>query len=323
MSIPFTEKYRPRTLEDICLPQYILDIFAGGVKTNMLFFGAAGTGKTSAAKILATAGGTPFMYLNASSENSVETVRNKISSFCSSSSLFGGTGENKKVVILDEFDFFTPNAFAALRANIEKYACNTCFIATCNYIERIPGPIRSRFKEIDFDFTGSEETKESFRKRIRTIVTEESYDITDKAIDLLLKKFYPDMRKIVSELQTLTMACATTGHIDERSIYKTERDAEWLFKAVLNKGTSHKEIFETVFGEYVNSVQEALDILGRPLIKHVLEEHPELHNAIPDLTVLAAKYQFQYAQSYDKAVCLLACISEMRKAVAEAAKKTK
>lgn len=309
--LPFTEKYRPSKLQDICLTEYISNILEHDIEHNLLLYGPAGSGKTSVAKVLAKNNGV-YLYLNASSDNSVEIVRNKIAAFCSSSALFdSGSGKAKKIVILDEFDYFTSNAFAALRASIEKYAMNTCFIATCNYPDRIPEPIRSRFYEISFDFSGDSSVYSKFFERLKTITVNEGYKITDEACALLMKKFFPDMRKCMTELQTL-LAVKNHGETIEEDEVKKECCDFWIYEAVLDSDIEQKEIFETVMGRYVNNTQEILDMLGRPLIKYILDSRPEFTDKVPALTIIAGKYLFQYKQCYDKAICLLACIAEMR-----------
>ena len=308
--IPFTEKYRPGALSDICLPKRISCLFTDGLRMNYLFFGPAGTGKTSLAKILVQENGMPYLYINASAENSVEVVRNKIESFCSSSSiLFGTPGD--KVVILDEFDYFSASAYAALRASIEKYACYVRFIATCNYVDRIPEPVRSRFKEISFDFMGEDEVKDSVSVRLQEIAESEGRKIMPDACILLIEKCFPDMRRMVSELQNL-MLTYCNDVIKAEHVMRTVTDEQWLFRSVLDENVTPQELFETVMAEYVNTADAALDTLGRPLIKYILNDRADLIWAIPELTTLAGKYQFQYASSLDKSICLLACMSEMR-----------
>ena len=146
-NILWTEKYRPSSLGQLIVPQRIRTIFENGVVQSMLFHGTAGIGKTSAAKALCKQFGHNTLYLNCSDTNGVDTIRETIMEFAMNQSILHY--ENPiKVVILDEMDGFTNQAFAALRATMEKCAANTRFIATVNYIQKIPEPIQSRFQLI-------------------------------------------------------------------------------------------------------------------------------------------------------------------------------
>ena len=146
----WVEKYRPKTLSDCILPIDLSQIFNGMTKEkkipNMLFYGKAGTGKTSVAKAIAADLGLDCMLINCSEENGIDTLRVKIRQYASTVSLSG----NGKVIILDEFDYATTAVQTGLRGAIEEFANNCRFIITCNYKSRIIDPIHSRCTGIDF-----------------------------------------------------------------------------------------------------------------------------------------------------------------------------
>jgi replication factor C small subunit len=154
----FTEKYRPKTLDQLILPTRIRKALGNGeLHQHLLLFGSAGTGKTSCAKVLAS--NYPTLYINVSDESSVDVIRDKISTWCSTISLMDGA-ERYKVVILDEIDGASDQFNKALRATIEKFAHVARFIGTCNYINKVPEPVQSRFNVISFDYATTEEEKE-------------------------------------------------------------------------------------------------------------------------------------------------------------------
>jgi replication factor C small subunit len=155
-----TEKLRPKELKHMILPNRISKIFENGLNHNVLLSGPPGCGKTTLAKILANP--YPHIFINVSDESSVETIRIKINDFCSTISVLDGKS-SKKVVVLDEFDGASDQFYKALRGTIEKFAGNARFIATCNYINKVPEAIQSRFDFIDFKPANSEE-KESVKK---------------------------------------------------------------------------------------------------------------------------------------------------------------
>ena len=165
-----TEKLRPKELKHMILPERIRSSFVNGLQQNVLLAGSPGSGKTSMAKILMSE--RPSLFINVSDESSVETIRTKISDFCSTVSILDGKN-NMKVVVLDEFDGASEQFYKALRGTIEKYAKGTRFVATCNYINKIPDAIKSRFETYEFDPISKEEEleiKEQWKERVGRIL---------------------------------------------------------------------------------------------------------------------------------------------------------
>ena len=139
----WVEKFRPGTLDGYVGNEHIIDkvklYLKSGDVPHLLFYGGAGTGKTTLAKIIANNVDADIMYINASDENNIDTVRTKIKSYASTVGF-----KRWKIVILDEADYMTPNGQAALRNLMETFSKTTRFILTCNYVEKIIDPIQSR-----------------------------------------------------------------------------------------------------------------------------------------------------------------------------------
>ena len=130
-NILLTEKYRPKTLEDLITPARVGEKLSKGVYQHLLLHGSPGTGKTSAAKVLVKHFKHPYLYINASTDTSIDIVRNRITDFCANRSIMDEPGK-LKVIILDEIDGVSDQFFKALRATMDQFAINARFIATCN-----------------------------------------------------------------------------------------------------------------------------------------------------------------------------------------------
>ena len=199
----WVERYRPKTIEQCILPKNLLKTFTTlrdkGEIINMLLSGPAGTGKTTVAKALCEELGADYLVINGSDENGVETIRNKVSAFAGTMSTNGKT----KVIILDEADYITPNAQAALRNLIETFSANTRFIFTCNFKHKIIEPLHSRCSVIDFTFDKKELPllQVQVAKRVFDILRLEEVKFSKEAVLEIVKRFTPDNRRIINEIQ--------------------------------------------------------------------------------------------------------------------------
>ena len=174
----WTEKYRPKNIEDCVLPDRLKTLFIEYVNNkeipNLLISGSPGIGKTTVAKALCEEVGCDYMVINGSDENGVDTVRYKIKNYASALSLSGG----RKVIIIDEADYLSVNAQAAFRNSIEEFSTNCSFIFTCNYKSRIMEAIHSRCAVIDFTLKNSEKSKIAslIFKRVQKILGDEGVE---------------------------------------------------------------------------------------------------------------------------------------------------
>ena len=192
----WVEKYRPDTLEGYVGNEHILEKVKIYIENedvpHLLLYGVAGTGKTTLAKIITNQIDCDVMYINASDENSVDAVRDKIRGFASS------MGFRKwKVVILDEADYLTPNAQAALRNLMETFSKSTRFILTCNYVEKVIDPIQSRCQT----FAITPPSKKEVAKRLHQILTEEGVEFNNEDLAILVNSGYPDIRRVLNAAQ--------------------------------------------------------------------------------------------------------------------------
>ena len=192
----WVEKYRPDTLEGYVGNEHILQKVKIYIENedvpHLLLYGQAGTGKTTLAKIITNQIDCDVMYINASDENSVDAVRDKIRGFAAS------VGFRKwKVIILDESDYLTPNAQAALRNLMETFSKTTRFILTCNYVEKVIDPIQSRCQT----FAITPPSKKEVAKRLFDILNEEEVKFEKEDLAVLVNGGYPDIRRVLNAAQ--------------------------------------------------------------------------------------------------------------------------
>ena len=211
----FVEKYRPQTIEECILPQSLKQTFKDMVAKkepqNLLLSGSPGTGKTTVAKALCNELGADWIIINCSEDGNIDTLRTKIRQFASTVSFQENT---KKVVILDEFDYSNAQSIQpALRGAIEEFSNNCRFIITCNYKNRIIEPIHSRCTCIDFNIPVDQKQNvaASLMNRCVEILDKEGISYDKKALSQLILKYFPDMRRILNELQRY----GVSGKIDQ------------------------------------------------------------------------------------------------------------
>jgi replication factor C small subunit len=298
----WTEKYRPQTVDDCILPDRLKQPFQEYVNQkqipNLLLAGGAGVGKTTIAKAMCNEIGCDFMVINGSDESGIDTFRTKIKNYASSMSLSGG----RKVIIIDEADYLNPNSTQpALRNAIEEFASNCSFIFTCNYKNRIIEPLHSRCAVIDFGLKNGEKAKmaSAFFKRIQSILQSEKIDADEKVLAELIKKHFPDFRRVLNELQRYSQfGKIDTGilvqiadiSVDELSKHIVAKD----FGAIRKWVASHEIDNTTLFRKLYDTLSDTL----KP-------------SSVPQAVVILADYQYKAAFVADQEINTVACLTEI------------
>lgn len=299
----WVEKYRPSTIDQAVLPVDLKKTFQTFVDDknvpNLILSGRAGVGKTTVARAMLEELGCDYIVINGSLNGNIDTLRYEIKNFASAVSLQGG----RKYVILDEADYLNPNSTQpALRNFMEEYSSNCGFILTCNFKNRIIEPLHSRCSVVEFRIPNEEKPKlaATFFKRICSILDTEGVEYDQKVIAEIIKKYFPDWRRIVNELQRYS----ATGKIDTGILSNFEDDnVKGLMGLLRDKN----------FTEMRKWVAHNSDIDTTTFFRKLYDVAAEYlkTSSVPQLVLTLADYQYKAAFVADGEINLAACLTEI------------
>ena len=277
----WVESFRPDTLDGYIGNEHIIDkvkiFIESGDVPHLLFYGPAGTGKTTLSKIIANSVDADLMYINASDENSVDAVRDKMKRYASTVGF-----KRWKIIILDEADYLTPNAQAALRNLMETYSKTTRFILTCNYVEKIIDPIQSRCQT----FAITPPNKTDVAQRLVTVLTDNEVEFDVKDIAVIINSSYPDIRRAINSAQSHVVKNKLV--LDKNSVAQANYMTEVL--DVLQNEKNKKQSFTKIRQIIADSKVRDFTALYRFLFDN-LDEFAIGHIAPVILIIAEAQYQ--------------------------------
>ena len=299
----WVEQYRPKTIDDCILPTSLKTLFSSFIKkgelTNLLLSGTPGIGKTTVAKAICEEMNCDWIMINASEEGGIDVLRDKIKNFASTVSLSGG----KKVVILDEADYLNPQSTQpALRGFVEEFHNNCRFILTCNFKNRIIEPLHSRFSNIEFRINPKDKPRLASKlfERAIFILKEQNVTYEEKVVAELIKKYFPDFRKLINELQKYSVS----GSIDAGilvNINNVNLKTLMTHLKVKDFGNMRKWVVNNLDNDPVRIFRSIYDNLYESL-------KPE---TIPHAVLLLADYQYKSAFVADQELNFVACLTEI------------
>jgi len=294
----FVEKYRPNTLDNYIGNQHLKSkvkhYLESGDLPHLLLYGKAGTGKTTLAKLLVKNIDCDYLYINASDENNVETVRTKVKDFASTIGF-----KDMKVIILDECDYITPNAQAALRNLMETFSKHCRFILTCNYVERIIDPIQSRCQS----FQIIPPSKNEVAKHLHNILVEENVMDTPEDIKILVESGYPDIRRVINAAQRNVVNGKLK--LDTTSIIQNDYKLKLLkILETKNKKDAFVEIRKLLAD---NKVTDFADLFR--LLYDEVDGYGKGH--VAECILIIARYELSDSQVVDKEINAMAMLIEL------------
>ena len=295
------EKYRPTKLENYVGNENIKKSISKYLEQNdiqnLIFYGPAGTGKTTLAKLIVKNLDCDYIYINASDERGIETIRDKVSSFASVASF-----KPIKVVILDEADFLTIQAQASLRNIIETFSRTTRFIMTCNFVERIIDPLQSRCQVLKI----VPPTKKDVAKHLHWICNEELITHEINELVPLVNQYYPDLRKCINTIQLSTVdGGANDLYLNlDQSILVSSNYIDQIIDELSHKGTRLKIIRQIIADANVDDYEE----LFRTLYERASEYLPGKEGTV---AILVNDHQYKANFRIDKEINAMSLISNI------------
>jgi len=294
----WVEKYRPGNLDTYIGNEHLKDkvsvYLESGDLPHLLLYGKAGTGKTTLAKILVKNIECDYLYINASDENNVDTVRNKVKNFASTMGF-----KEYKVIILDECDYITPNAQAALRNLMETFSKHCRFILTCNFVERIIDPIQSRCQS----FQIIPPSKKEVAKHTHDILLKENVMSDMNDLKVLIDSGYPDIRRIINAAQRNVVKGKLK--LDTTSIIQNDYKLKLLkILKTQDKKNGFKEIRQLLLD---NKITDFADLFR--LLYDEVDDWGKGH--VAECILIIARYELLDGQVVDKEINAMAMLIEL------------
>ena len=307
----FWERHRPKTLEEIVLPERIKKHFTDGIKRNYIFHGQYGTGKTSLARILigSYTKDKAFIEINSSLYTSIDLLREEVDKFCKMVPMFE-SDDPIKYVFLDEFERASKQFQDAFKAFIETYS-NVRFILVTNHYNKIEDGLKSRFTSLNFNTQSPEEEKVmkiGIFKVLKDIAEKEKVEVDKKTLINIITKKFPDNRAMVEEIGLIKqLGSESEGNISIDN--KTKQD---LYDIIYND-VSYEKIYSflmTSFGP--EKIDELFDILGRSFIDMSISEKKNVDKLF-ECNNIISDYRFRLDSKTDPIVLGMTVIGKFKK----------
>jgi len=295
----WVESYRPTRLVDYVGNEHLKSKVEGYLESgdvpHLLLHGRAGTGKTTLAKLIVKSVDCDYMVINASDENNVDTVRNKVKNFASSMGF-----KKWKIIILDEFDYMSPNAQAILRNLMETFSQHCRFILTCNYVEKVIDPIQSRCQS----FQIIPPTKKDVAVQISKILGAEGVSFEPKELVPIIDAGYPDIRKIINTCQMNSVKGKL--QVDTQNLLENDYKTKVLdiLKSSDDKRNKYTNMRQTIINSRVTDFSELFTLLYEKV-----DEYAPSNTA--NVIIALSEGQSKHFNAIDKEIPMAATLIEI------------
>lgn len=293
----WVEKFRPDSLEGYVGNEQIKNTISKYLEQNdiqnFIFYGPPGCGKTTLAKLIVNNLNCDYLYINASDERGIDTIRDKVQGFSSVASF-----KPLKVVILDEADFLTIQAQASLRNIIETFARTTRFILTCNYIERIIDPLQSRCQVLKI----VPPSKQEVAYHIMDVLKQEEVGCGADDLKLVINQFYPDIRKMLNTLQMSVVGDEIS--IDKSVLVSSNYKTKVLAELMKPSSKSFNTIRQIIADSGVNDFEDLFRYLYDNVEKYASTD-------MGSVIIYIEEYQYHANFRIDKEINIMALISRI------------
>lgn len=304
----FTELFRAKGFDNMILPDRVRNVVSKGLIQNIFLYGPQGTGKSTIARILIN--GYDTLKINGSSENGIDVIRNQVVSFATAISLEHGT-EKLKVIFIDEADGLTDNAWDALRETIEHYADSVRFICTCNRIDKIPAPIKSRFDCIPMFPVNKEEEDvliAGYCNFVGVILTGIKIKYDQETLYTFVKNNFPDMRSILNGIQSMYSQGVT--ELDKNALIKSF-DCSDLLNLIINQNDP-VDNYKFIVTNYSSNTDDVMLAISKNIVEFIRINYPQFIPKIPYIITTTAEYMAQLPTAPDRLLVLLACVFKLQ-----------
>jgi len=290
------ERYRPTDLKDYVGNENIKKTLQKYLDQNdiqnFLFYGPAGTGKTTLAKLIVKNLDCDYLYMNATDEGGMDAIRDKVMGFASAASF-----KPIKIIILDEADFLTLKAQATLRNVIETFSHSTRFILTCNYVERILDPLKSRCKALKI----IPPSKKEIAIHLDKILKKENIEYEGNDLKSIILQYYPDLREMLNTIQLFI----NDGKLEiDKSILTTSVYMDEILQELKQKKPNWRKMRQTI----INSGNKDFEGLYRFLFENISEYAPEREGSI---STILNEHMYQSNFRIDKEINIASCLAQI------------
>lgn len=309
------EKWRPKKMDDLILPNRIKDHFKNGITKNYIFYGPYGTGKTSLARILIGkyTKDKAYLEINSSLYTSIDVLRNEIDKFCKTKPMIDYSEDGMKYVFLDEFEKVSASYQEAFKAFVEHYSANNVrFILSTNHLSKLTDAIKkSRFTLLNFEPAADEEKEMKislYQKIMNEVCPTEGIKIEKNDLVRIITKRFPDNRALYNDLQDFIIGVGNKS--SEKTIDKKTQDE--LYSLIFGE-RDYEKVYHFLMSNFgPERIDKMVELLGRPFIDYCLENKRDKINNLFEANYIITDYKEKLEKDSDPLIVGITIIGKVQ-----------